>query len=86
LKLRDILINALRSELKSSKIQIQELRSGEMIGTISSECFSGNSLAHNINLIKNILDKSLPEDQRKRVKEILPLSPKQQRYLDKFFD
>ena len=84
MKLKDALTHILESALENPKIEIDELPTGELMGTISSNSFSGNTLAHNIKLISSILDKSLPKNQRKMVKEILPLSPNEQEILDEF--
>ena len=84
MKLRDALTQALKSALEDPRIDIEELPTGELMGTISSESFSCNSLAHNIELINSILEKALPIEQRELVKEILPLSPNEQEILDNF--
>jgi len=85
MQLKDLLMQIFQeSELEDPKIELQELATGTVSGTITSQTFSGKSLAHNIKVIREILEKSIPEDKRKMIKEILPINSEQQDVFDEF--
>jgi hypothetical protein len=85
MQLKDLLIQIFQeSELGDHKIELQELPTGTVFGTITSQTFSGKSSAHNIKVIWDILEKSIPEDKRKMIKEIVPITSEQQDVIDKF--
>lgn len=84
MKLKRAIVESLRTALDEPRIQIEELSSGEITGTVSSRSFASNTVAQNFSLIKTILEEAIPEYQRKKI-DILPLSPRDQEILDEFF-
>ena len=85
MQLKDLLIHVFQqSELENPKIELEELPTGEVQGTINSQTFSGQPLARNNQLISSILEKSIPKDKRNLIKEIVPITPEQQDVIDDF--
>ena len=85
MQLKDLLIHVFQqSELENPKIALEELPTGTVQGTIISHTFSGQPLARNTRLILSILEKSIPKDKRKLIKEIVPITPEQQDVIDDF--
>ena len=85
MQLKDLLMQIFQeSELEDPRIELQELPTGTVFGTITSQSFSGKPLAHNIKVIWDILEKSIPEDKRKMIKEIVPITSEQQDVIDEF--
>jgi len=85
MQLKDLLIHVFQqSELENPKIELDELPTGTVSGTITSQTFAGQSLAQNKRLIWSILEESIPEDKRNLIKEIVPITPEQQDVIDEF--
>ena len=84
MKLKNTIIELLRAALEEPRIEIEELNSGEVTGTVSSRSFTPNTVAQNRRLLETIFKEVIPEHQYKKI-DILPLSTKDQKILDDFF-
>ena len=65
MKLKNTIIKVLKAALEEPRIEIEELSSGEVTGTVSSRSFTPNTVAQNRRLIDTILKEVLPEHQCK---------------------
>ena len=85
MQLKDTVIYLLKeSEIEDPMIELDELPTGTVFGKVTSASFTGRSLAQNKNLIWDILKRSLPDSQLKKISELIPFTPDQQDVIDEF--
>lgn len=85
MQLKDIVIDLLKeSELDDPMIELDELPTGTVLGKVTSASFSGRSLSQNTKMIRDILKRSLPDSQLKKISELIPFTPDQQEVINEF--
>jgi len=72
------------SELEDPELELQELPTGTVFGSIISPSFNGKSLAQNTMTVQEILKKHLSDNEVKKIKEITPLTSIQKEVMDDF--
>ena len=85
MQLKELLIDVFKkSELKDPRIELEELPTGTVFGRITSPTFTGKSLSQNTSFIGDIINANIPEHERRKITEIIPITPEQQDVMDEF--